>query len=67
MLTIELIREAMARIRPHVHRTPVITSRVFDEAASADGQTARRVFFKCENMQRAGLQVASDEQDPFFG
>ena len=54
MLTIELIREAMARIRPLVHRTPVITSRAFDEAASVDGQTRRRVFFKCENMQRAG-------------
>lgn len=54
MLTIELIREAMERIRPLVHRTPVITSRAFDEAASVNGQTERRVFFKCENMQRAG-------------
>jgi threonine dehydratase len=43
-----MIREAHARIRPHVHRTPVITSRAFDEAAG------RRVFFKCENLQRAG-------------
>jgi threo-3-hydroxy-L-aspartate ammonia-lyase len=48
MLTLEMIREAHARIRPHVHRTPVITSRAFDEAAG------RRVFFKCENLQRAG-------------
>ncbi|MDX6693159.1 MAG: threo-3-hydroxy-L-aspartate ammonia-lyase [Blastocatellia bacterium] len=48
MLNLELIREAQARIRPHVHRTPVITSRAFDEAAG------RRVFFKCENLQRAG-------------
>src|SRR4051812_49193463 len=54
MLTIELIREAMARIGPLVHRTPVITSRAFDEAASAGGETRRRVYFKCENMQRAG-------------
>jgi threonine dehydratase len=54
MLSIELIREAMERVRPLVHRTPVITSRAFDEAASANGQTGRRVFFKCENMQRAG-------------
>ncbi|MGB7924875.1 MAG: threonine/serine dehydratase [Pyrinomonadaceae bacterium] len=44
----------MALIKPHVHRTPVITSRAFDEAASAGGQAGRRVFFKCENMQRAG-------------
>ena len=55
MLTLELIREAQARIDRRVHRTPVITSRAFDEAAtlSAD-QSERRVFFKCENLQRAG-------------
>lgn len=48
MLTIELIQQAHNRIRPLVHRTPVMTSRAFDEAAG------RRVFFKCENMQRTG-------------
>ncbi|HYE66152.1 MAG TPA: threonine/serine dehydratase [Pyrinomonadaceae bacterium] len=55
MLTLELIREAHARISPLVHRTPVITSRAFDEAASAAAsRKGLRVFFKCENMQRAG-------------
>jgi threonine dehydratase len=54
MLTPELITEAMTRIRERVHRTPVITSRTFDEAASAVAATKRHVFFKCENMQRAG-------------
>jgi threonine dehydratase len=49
MLTIDLIRAAHARIAPVVHRTPVITSRAFDAAAGG-----RRVFFKCENLQRAG-------------
>jgi threonine dehydratase len=49
MLTLDLIREAHARIAPLVHRTPVITSRAFDAAAGG-----RRVFFKCENLQRAG-------------
>jgi threonine dehydratase len=48
MLTIDFIREAAERIRPFVHRTPVVTSRTFDEAAG------RRVFFKCENLQRGG-------------
>ncbi|MET0625758.1 MAG: pyridoxal-phosphate dependent enzyme [Pyrinomonadaceae bacterium] len=48
MLTIEFIREAGERIRPFVHRTPVVTSRTFDQA------TGRRVFFKCENLQRGG-------------
>ena len=48
MLTLDFIREAAERVRPFVHRTPVITSHTFDEAAG------RRVFFKCENFQRAG-------------
>ena len=48
MLTIELIKEAAARIHGRVHRTPVITSRSFNEA------TGKEVFFKCENLQRAG-------------
>src|SRR5258708_3738243 len=48
MLTIEMIKEAAARIRGSVHRTPVITSRSFNET------TGKEVFFKCENLQRAG-------------
>lgn len=48
MLTLELIKEAAARIGTHVHRTPVITSSAFNEAAG------KQVFFKCENLQRAG-------------
>lgn len=48
MLTLDFIREAAERVRPFVHRTPVMTSHTFDEAAG------RRVFFKCENFQRAG-------------
>jgi threonine dehydratase len=48
MLSLQLIQEAAARIRGHVHRTPVVTSRSFNEA------TGKEVFFKCENMQRAG-------------
>jgi threonine dehydratase len=48
MLTLELIKEAAARIAGRVHRTPVVTSRSFNEAAGCE------VFFKCENLQRAG-------------
>ncbi|MGB9178754.1 MAG: threonine/serine dehydratase [Pyrinomonadaceae bacterium] len=48
MISIELIREAQARIKNKIHRTPVITSRAFNEA------TGRELFFKCENLQRAG-------------
>jgi len=48
MLTIELIKEAADRIAGHIHRTPVMTSSSFNERAG------REVFFKCENLQRAG-------------
>jgi threonine dehydratase len=48
MLTFELIKQAAARIAGRVHRTPVMTSRSFNEVAG------REVFFKCENLQRAG-------------
>jgi threonine dehydratase len=48
MLTLDLIKQAAARIAGRVHRTPVITSRSFNEL------TGREVFFKCENVQRAG-------------
>ena len=42
------IRAAHARIQPHVHRTPVLTSRSLDAAAEAT------LFFKCENLQKVG-------------
>src|SRR5438128_12552441 len=48
MLTIDLIKQAAVRIAGRVHRTPVVTSRSFNEVADAE------VFFKCENLQRAG-------------
>src|SRR6476659_5583662 len=48
MLTTDLINEARERISSRIHRTPVITSSQFDEVAG------KEVFFKCENLQRAG-------------
>src|ERR1044071_6716635 len=48
MLNIDMIQEARERIGSRIHRTPVITSRQFNEAAG------KEVFFKCENLQRAG-------------
>ncbi len=48
MLTFDLIKQAADRIKGRVHRTPVMTSRSFNEVADAE------VFFKCENLQRAG-------------
>lgn len=40
------IRAAHARIRPHIHRTPVLSSPALDDTVDA------RLFFKCENLQR---------------
>src|SRR5882762_9915975 len=48
MLTFQSIKDAHQRIASHIHRTPVMTSRAFNEA------TGKQVFFKCENLQRAG-------------
>lgn len=48
MLNIDSIRDARERIAARIHRTPVITSRQFNEVAG------KEVFFKCENFQRAG-------------
>ena len=53
MLSLELIKEAHERIKSRIHRTPVLASRAFNEAASLDGSPLS-VYFKCENMQRAG-------------
>src|SRR5262245_55841327 len=48
MLTFDKILEARERIRGVAHRTPVLTSTRFNEEAGCS------VFFKAENMQRAG-------------
>ena len=42
------VTAAAERIRGHAHKTPVMTSRIVDEAFGAE------VFFKCENLQRMG-------------
>ena len=45
---LEAIRAAHGRIRPHIHRTPVLSCRTLDRLAGA------RLFFKCENLQKVG-------------
>jgi threo-3-hydroxy-L-aspartate ammonia-lyase len=42
------IESAASTLAGHAHRTPVVTSRALDERVGA------RLFFKCENLQRAG-------------
>ncbi len=45
---LETIREALQRISPHIHRTPVLRCASLDEMAGA------RLYFKCENFQKCG-------------
>ncbi len=52
---------AHERIRPHIHRTPVLTSRTINEAARAE------LFFKCENFQKAGAFKARGASNAVFG
>ena len=45
-IDVETIRAAHERIRPHIHRTPVLSSPALDAAVGA------QLFFKCENLQK---------------
>lgn len=47
-VTIDDVRAAAHRIRPHIHRTPIVTSSSLDAAAGAS------VFAKAENFQKVG-------------
>lgn len=42
------LQAAAERIRPHIHRTPVLQSRIINRLAKAN------IYFKCENFQRGG-------------
>jgi threonine dehydratase len=42
------LEECHNRIKPHLHKTPVLTSQVLNNISGAD------LYFKCENFQRMG-------------
>lgn len=48
VVDLSAIQNAARRIAPMIHRTPVLTSRLVNEAAGFE------CFFKCENFQRGG-------------
>ncbi|XP_075261243.1 uncharacterized protein LOC142352964 [Convolutriloba macropyga] len=50
VVEVEEIEKAQKRIKPFIHRTPIETSLTFD-SLFAEG---RRIFFKCENLQKCG-------------
>lgn len=59
--TLEDMLAARERIASYVHRTPVLTSRMLDELTGAE------LFFKCENLQKAGAFKARGATNAVFG
>ncbi len=47
-MTRQTLQDCHARIKPYIHHTPVLSSRLINKAVGAE------LFFKCENFQRAG-------------
>ncbi|PZR76382.1 MAG: serine dehydratase [Chthoniobacterales bacterium] len=59
-LDLAAIRSAHERIRPYIHRTPVLTSARLDAASGAS------LFFKCENFQKVGAFKARGATNAVF-
>ena len=59
--TYEDMLAARERIDPHVHRTPVMTSRILNEMTGAE------LHFKCENFQKAGAFKVRGACNAVFG
>jgi threonine dehydratase len=59
--TFDDVKAAHERIKPYVHRTPVLTSSYFN------GLTGAELFFKCENFQKAGAFKARGASNAVFG
>ena len=59
--TYDDVLAAHARIEPHIHRTPVLTS------STLDALTGASLFFKCENFQKAGAFKVRGASNAVFG
>ena len=59
--TLDDMLEAHERIKPYIHRTPVMTSRFLNELAGCE------MFFKCENFQKAGAFKVRGASNAVFG
>ncbi|NYS24473.1 pyridoxal-phosphate dependent enzyme [Rhodobacteraceae bacterium 2376] len=53
--------DAHERIKPHIHRTPVLTSEYMNQLSGAE------LFFKCENFQKAGAFKVRGACNAVFG
>ena len=59
--TFQDMLDAHERIKPYIHRTPVLTSSYFNELTGA------QLFFKCENFQKAGAFKVRGASNAVFG
>ena len=59
-LTLDSIRAAHERIRPFIHRTPVLSSSRLNDACGGS------LFFKCENLQKVGAFKARGATNAVF-
>jgi threonine dehydratase len=59
--TFQDVIDAHERIRPYVHRTPVLTSTFLNELTGAE------LFFKCENFQKAAAFKVRGASNAVFG
>jgi threonine dehydratase len=59
--TYDDVLAAHARIAPHIHRTPILTS------STLDALTGASLFFKCENFQKAGAFKVRGASNAVFG
>jgi len=55
------VLKAHERIKPYIHRTPVLTSSFMNELTGAE------LFFKCENFQKAGAFKVRGASNAVFG
>lgn len=59
--TIDDMLEAHDRVKPYIHRTPVLTSGLLNELAGCE------LFFKCENFQKAAAFKVRGASNAVFG
>ncbi len=59
--TYDDVLAAHARIKPHILRTPILTSSYFNQLTGA------KLFFKCENFQKAGAFKVRGACNAVFG
>ena len=55
-VSFENVKEALNRVSPYIHQTPILTCSTLDEVATKNSGSKQslRLHFKCENLQKTG-------------